>query len=313
MNLKTFINRPVLSTVISIILVILGILGLSSLPITQYPDVAPPTIQVSATYTGANAETVLNSVIAPLEEQINGVEGMTYMTSTASNDGSASITVYFALGTNADMAAVNVQNRVSQASSLLPQEVTKVGVTTQKRMTSMLMVFTIFSENPDFDETFVQNYAKINVVPPIKRITGVGEAMAWGSKDYSMRIWLKPDVMATYGVSPAEVTAALGDQNIEAAPGKFGQNSNQSFQYPIKWKGRLKSAEEFENIVIRADQNGNILRLKDIARVELGGLDYSITTQSQGYPAVTVAVFQTPGSNANDIVKDVKIELEKGC
>ena len=256
MNLKTFINRPVLSTVISIILVILGILGLSSLPITQYPDVAPPTIQVSATYTGANAETVLNSVIAPLEEQINGVEGMTYMTSTASNDGSASITVYFALGTNADMAAVNVQNRVSQASSLLPQEVTKVGVTTQKRMTSMLMVFTIFSENPDFDETFVQNYAKINVVPPIKRITGVGEAMAWGSKDYSMRIWLKPDVMATYGVSPAEVTAALGDQNIEAAPGKFGQNSNQSFQYPIKWKGRLKSAEEFENIVIRADQNG---------------------------------------------------------
>lgn len=313
MNLKTFINRPVLSTVISIILVILGILGLSSLPITQYPDVAPPTIQVSATYTGANAETVLNSVIAPLEEQINGVEGMTYMTSTASNDGSASITVYFALGTNADMAAVNVQNRVSQASSLLPQEVTKVGVTTQKRMTSMLMVFTIFSENPDFDETFVQNYAKINVVPPIKRITGVGEAMAWGSKDYSMRIWLKPDVMATYGVSPAEVTAALGDQNIEAAPGKFGQNSNQSFQYPIKWKGRLKSAEEFENIVIRADQNGNILRLKDIARVELGGLDYSITTQSQGYPAVTVAVFQTPGSNANDIVKDVKIELEKAA
>ena len=313
MNLKTFINRPVLSTVISIILVILGILGLSSLPITQYPDVAPPTIQVSATYTGANAETVLNSVIAPLEEQINGVEGMTYMTSTASNDGSASITVYFALGTNADMAAVNVQNRVSQASSLLPQEVTKVGVTTQKRMTSMLMVFTIFSETPDFDETFVQNYAKINVVPPIKRITGVGEAMAWGSKDYSMRIWLKPDVMATYGVSPAEVTAALGDQNIEAAPGKFGQNSNQSFQYPIKWKGRLKSAEEFENIVIRADQNGNILRLKDIARVELGGLDYSITTQSQGYPAVTVAVFQTPGSNANDIVKDVKIELEKAA
>lgn len=313
MNLKTFINRPVLSTVISIILVILGILGLSSLPITQYPDVAPPTIMVSATYTGANAETVLNSVVTPLEEQINGVEGMTYMTSTASNDGSASITVYFALGTDPDMAAVNVQNRVAQASSLLPQEVTKVGVTTQKRMTSMLVVFTIYSENPDFDEAFVQNYAKINVVPPIKRITGVGEAMAWGSKDYSMRIWLKPDVMATYGVSPVEVTAALGEQNIEAAPGKFGQNSNQSFQYPIKWKGRLKSAEEFENIVIRADQNGNILRLKDIARVELGGLDYSMSTQSQGYPAVTVAVFQTPGSNANDIVKDVKAELEKSA
>ncbi|MDD4820165.1 MAG: efflux RND transporter permease subunit [Flavobacteriales bacterium] len=310
MKLDVFIKRPVLSTVISIILVILGLLGLSSLPITQYPDVAPPTIQVSTTYTGANAETVLNSVITPLEEQINGVEGMTYMTSSSSNDGSATITVYFKLGTDPDMAAVNVQNRVSQAASLLPAEVTKVGVTTQKRMTSMLMVFTVYSENPDFDEAFVQNYTKINIIPALKRVNGVGDAMAWGSKDYSMRIWLKPDAMAKYGLAPTEIANAIGQQNIEAAPGKFGQNSNMSFQYPIKWRGRLKNVEEFENIVVRADQNGNILRLKDVARIELGGLDYSISSRSQGFPAVSCAVFQTPGSNATAIVEALKKELK---
>lgn len=311
MNLKTFITRPVLSTVISIILVILGLLGLKALPVLQYPDVAPPTVMVMTTYQGANAETVLNSVVTPLEEQINGVEGMTYMTSTSSNDGSATIYVYFKLGTDPDMAAVNVQNRVALASNLLPAEVTKVGVTTLKRNTSMLMVFTLYSENPDFDEAFVQNYAKINIVPAIKRVQGVGDAMAWGSKDYSMRIWLKPDIMTRYNITPTDVVGIIGEQNIEAAPGKLGENVNATFQYPLKWRGRLKDAEEFGNIVIKADANGNILRLKDIARIELGGLDYSMTSSSQGYPAVACAVFQTPGSNATEIVAEIKKTLEE--
>ena len=306
MKLNTFINRPVLSTVISIIIVILGFIGLTSLPIEQYPDVAPPTVSVSATYQGANAETVMNSVIVPLEEQINGVEGMTYMSSTASNDGSASITVYFSLGTDPDMAAVNVQNRVARATSLLPQEVTQTGVITRKRMSSMLMVFTVYSENPAFDEAFVQNYTRINILPEILRVNGVGDAAAWGSRDYSMRIWLKPDVMATYGVTPSDISAALAEQNIEAAPGKFGQNGAQSFQYVIKYKGRLKTVEEFENIVLRTDNTGNILRVKDVARVELGGLDYSMSTHSQGKPAITVVINQAPGSNATAVVEDIK-------
>ncbi len=310
MKLNTFINRPVLSTVISIIIVILGFIGLTSLPIEQYPDVAPPTISVSTTYQGANAETVLNSVVAPLEEQINGVEGMTYMTSTASNDGSARITVYFKLGTDPDMAAVNVQNRVARATSLLPAEVVQSGVITQKRMTSMLMVFTVYSENPAFDEAFVQNYTKINILPEIKRVNGVGDADAMGSRDYSMRIWLKPDVMATYGVSSAEISAALAEQNVEAAPGKFGQNGDQSFQYVIKYKGRLKTAEEFGDIILRADKTGNILRLKDVARVELGGLDYSISAQAQGHPACAVPVYQAAGTNATAVVEEIKAVLE---
>ena len=310
MKLNTFINRPVLSTVISIIIVILGFIGLTSLPIEQYPDVAPPTISVSTTYQGANAETVLNSVVAPLEEQINGVEGMTYMTSTASNDGSARITVYFKLGTDPDMAAVNVQNRVARATSLLPAEVVQSGVITQKRMTSMLMVFTVYSENPAFDEAFVQNYTKINILPEIKRVNGVGDADAMGSRDYSMRIWLKPDVMATYGVSSAEISAALAEQNVEAAPGKFGQNGDQSFQYVIKYKGRLKTAEEFGDIILRADKTGNILRLKDVARVELGGLDYSISAQAQGKPACAVPVYQAAGTNATAVVEEIKAVLE---
>lgn len=310
MKLNTFINRPVLSTVISIIIVILGFIGLTSLPIEQYPDVAPPTISVSTTYQGANAETVLNSVVAPLEEQINGVEGMTYMTSTASNDGSARITVYFKLGTDPDMAAVNVQNRVARATSLLPAEVVQSGVITQKRMTSMLMVFTVYSENPAFDEAFVQNYTKINILPEIKRVNGVGDADAMGSRDYSMRIWLKPDIMATYGVSSAEISAALAEQNVEAAPGKFGQNGDQSFQYVIKYKGRLKTAEEFGDIILRADKTGNILRLKDVARVELGGLDYSISAQAQGHPACAVPVYQAAGTNATAVVEEIKAVLE---
>lgn len=310
MKLNTFINRPVLSTVISIIIVILGFIGLTSLPIEQYPDVAPPTISVTANYQGANAETVLNSVVVPLEEQINGVEGMTYMTSTAANDGSCRINIYFEHGVDPDMAAINVQNRVTQASNLLPAEVTKAGVTTQKRMTSMVMAFAIYSENPAFDEAFVQNYADINIIPAIKRINGVGDASAVGSRTYSMRIWLKPDVMASYGVSTAEISAALAEQNIEAAPGKFGQNGNQSFQYVLKYKGRLSTPEEFENIVLRTDDAGNILRLKDVARIELGGLDYSISSRTQGNPSVMVPIYQIAGSNATEVAESIKAELK---
>lgn len=310
MKLNTFINRPVLSTVISIIIVILGFIGLTSLPIEQYPDVAPPTISVTANYQGANAETALNSVVVPLEEQINGVEGMTYMTSTAANDGSCRINIYFEHGVDPDMAAINVQNRVTQASNLLPAEVTKAGVTTQKRMTSMVMAFAIYSENPAFDEAFVQNYADINIIPAIKRINGVGDASAVGSRTYSMRIWLKPDVMASYGVSTAEISAALAEQNIEAAPGKFGQNGNQSFQYVLKYKGRLSTPEEFENIVLRTDDAGNILRLKDVARIELGGLDYSISSRTQGNPSVMVPIYQIAGSNATEVVESIKAELK---
>jgi hydrophobic/amphiphilic exporter-1 (mainly G- bacteria), HAE1 family len=243
--LKVFIQRPVLSTVISVILVILGILGLTSLPISQYPEIAPPTVQVSASYQGANADVVMNSVIVPLEEQINGVENMTYMTSTASNDGSGKITIYFKLGTDPDLAAVNVQNRVSKATPLLPAEVTKAGVTTSKQQSSMVMVFALTSSNKSFDATFLQNYANINLLPQIKRINGVGEATAFGTQDYSMRIWLKPDVMASYGLVPDDINAALAEQNIEAAPGKVGENSDQSFQYVMKYKGRLKKPVEY--------------------------------------------------------------------
>ena len=309
MKLNTFINRPVLSTVISIIIVILGLIGLTSLPIEQYPDVAPPTISVSANYQGASAETVLNSVVVPLEEQINGVEGMTYMTSTASNDGSCHITIYFEHGVDPDMAAINVQNRVTQATNLLPAEVTRAGVTTQKRMTSMVMAFAVYSDNPAFDEAFVQNYADINIIPAIKRINGVGDASALGARTYSMRIWLKPDVMASYGISTAEISAALAEQNIEAAPGKFGQNGNQSFQYVLKYKGRLSTPEEFENIVLRTDDAGNILRLKDVARIELGGLDYSISSRAQGNPSVMVPIYQIAGSNATQVVQSIKETL----
>src|SRR5919107_6218921 len=249
---KKFIERPVLSTVISVLIVILGILGLVSLPISQYPDIAPPTVQVSASYQGANADVVLNSVVIPLEEQINGVEGMTYMTSSAGNDGSANITVNFALGTNPDLAAVNVQNRVARASSLLPQEVTRAGVTTAKRQSSNLVIFALYSDNPAYDQTFLQNYASINLIPQIKRIPGVGDATVFGQMEYSMRIWLKPDVMATYGLIPSDISAALAEQNVEAAPGQFGAQGGQSFQYVIKYRRRLKSPEEFNNIVIRS-------------------------------------------------------------
>jgi len=308
---RKFIERPILSSVISIIIVILGILGLIALPIEQYPDIAPPTIRVSTTYTGANAETVLKSVIVPLEEQINGVENMTYMNSTASNNGSASIEVYFKQGTNPDMAAVNVQNRVARANSILPAEVTRAGVIVAKRQTSMLLVFSIYSEADEFDEIFLQNYSKINLLPQIQRVNGVGEAMVFGGKDYSMRIWLKPEVMALHGLVPSDITAALNEQSLEAAPGRFGERNDQSFEYVLRYKGKLSQPGEFENIVIKADKDGNILRLKDVARIELGALSYSVATMAMNRPGVTVAVFQSPGSNARDVIINVQKVLEE--
>lgn len=310
MKLDRFINRPVLSTVISILIVILGILGLISLPITQYPDIAPPTIQVSASYQGANATTVLNSVIAPLEEQINGVENMMYMTSTATNTGEATIQIYFKQGTDPDMAAVNVQNRVTKAQGLLPAEVTKVGVITTKRQTSMLMGFSIYSSDDKYDSEFLENYIKINLIPQVQRVPGVGDAMVWGS-DYSMRIWLKPDVMAQYKLMPSDVTMALAEQNIEAAPGQFGELGDQSFQYIMRYKGRLQTTEEFEDIVIRATPDGEVLRLKDIANLELGRLTYGFGNKVNGHAGVTAMVFQTAGSNATEIINDISELLEQ--
>ena len=303
---KRFIQRPILSTVISVIIVLLGILGLIALPIAQYPDIAPPTVQVSASYTGANADVVLKSVVVPLEEQINGVENMTYMTSSSTNEGTASISIFFKVGTNPDLAAVNVQNRVSRATSLLPQEVTRAGVTVTKSQSSNLLIFSLYSDDPAYDQTFLQNYAKINLVPQIQRVTGVGEARVFGSRDYSLRIWLKPDVMSQYGLIPNDITNALGEQNIEAAPGKFGENGNQSFQYVIKYKGRLSTVEEFENIVVKSQGNGQVLRLKDVARVELGALSYSSITETNGKPSVGMAISQTPGSNARDVINESK-------
>ena len=308
---RKFIERPILSSVISIIIVILGILGLLNLPIEQYPDIAPPTIMVSAHYTGADAETVMKSVVTPIEEQINGVENMTYMTSTASNDGNAQIMVYFKQGTDPDMAAVNVQNRVSQANSILPAEVSQYGVTTQKRQTSILMVFSLYSDNDQYDETFIQNYSKINVLPQVKRVEGVGEAMVFGGKDYAMRIWLKPDVMAAHNLIPSDITAALNDQNLEAAPGRLGQENNQSFEYILKTKGKLITPEQFGNIVIRADSNGNILHLKDVAKIELGALQYNVATSTLGHPGVAVAIFQSAGSNAREVILNVQKEIKK--
>ena len=310
MKLDRFINRPVLSTVISILIVILGLIGLATLPITQYPDIAPPTVSVRATYQGANAQTVLNSVIAPLEDQINGVENMMYMTSSASNNGSAEISIYFKQGTDPDMAAVNVQNRVSMAQGLLPAEVTKVGVTTQKQQTSMLMVFSIYDEKDQYDIEFLENYANINLIPEVKRVNGVGDATVLG-QDYSMRIWLKPDVMAQYKLIPNDVAGALAEQNIEAAPGQFGERGNQSFQYTIRYKGRLQQPEEFENIVIKALENGEVLRLKDIADIELGRLSYNFNNTVNGHKAVSCIVYQMAGTNATQTISDLEEVLGK--
>ena len=308
---QKFIDRPVLSTVISIIISILGILGLTSLPLEEYPEIAPPTVQVSATYTGANAETVLNSVVVPLEEQINGVEGMTYMTSTASNDGAANISVYFKLGTNPDIAAVNVQNRVARANNVLPAAVVNTGVITQKSQNSALLFFSLFSDNEDYDATFVENYARINIVPKLQRIEGVGNVSVFGSKDYSMRIWLKPEKMAAFQLMPSDIQSALREQNLEAATGKIGENADGVFEYVLKYKGRLSEASSYENIIIKTQDNGQFLRLKDVAEVELGAFNYGTINEGMGKPGTAVGIFQTSGSNANDIIDQIQIILKE--
>ncbi|MDE6267604.1 MAG: efflux RND transporter permease subunit [Muribaculaceae bacterium] len=303
MKLDNFINRPVLSTVISIFIVLLGLIGLVSLPVTQFPDIAPPTISVSTTYTGANAQAVLNSVIAPLEESINGAEGMTHMESTATNTGSATITVYFEQGFDPNMAAVDVQNRVAKAQNLLPAEVTRVGVLTQKRQTSMLLGIALYDEAGKYTMEFIDNYNKINIIPALQRVSGVGDVMNFGA-DYSMRIWLRPDVMAQYHLMPSDVSNALAEQNIEAAPGAFGEQGNQSFQYTIKYKGRLTTPEEFEKIVVSAKPTGEVLYLGDVADIELGRVTYGYSNKLNGKTGTMSVVFQTPGSNATQIIKD---------
>ena len=305
MKLDSFINRPVLSTVISILTVILGVIGLVSLPIEQYPDIAPPTVMVQCYYQGADAQTVQNSVLAPLEEQINGVEGMTYMTSTATNDGSASITVYFKQGANPDMAQVNVQNRVSQASSLLPETVTKSGVTVMKRQTSTVLVMGLTSDGR-YDEQFVSNYANVNVIPAMKRVKGVGDCQAIGLKTYTMRLWLDPLKMREKGLIPSDVIGILAEQNIEAAPGKFGENVDRQFEYTMKYRGRLKTPEEFGNMIIKTDANSQTIRVKDVAKVELGSLYYSVKSSLDGNAAVMMMITQTAGSNATQIASDIK-------
>ncbi|MBO5699432.1 MAG: efflux RND transporter permease subunit [Bacteroidaceae bacterium] len=310
MRLDSFINRPVLSTVISIVIVILGVIGLISLPITQYPNIAPPTISVRTTYQGANAQTVLNSVIIPLEEQINGVENMDYMSSSATNTGSATITITFKQGTDPDMAAVNVQNRVSKAQGFLPAEVTRVGITTQKQQSSMLLVFSLVDVADRYDFAFLENYAKINVLPQIQRVQGVGDAMVMGA-DYSMRIWLDPEKMAEYGFVPTDISGVLADQNIEAAPGTIGERENNTYQYTLRYRGRLTEAEQFENIVLRSTADGGVIRLGDVARVELGRMTYGFMGKVNGHNAVTSIIFQTAGSNATQIIQDIEALLEE--
>lgn len=308
--LKIFIDRPVLSTVISIIIVILGLLGLTALPITQYPDIAPPTITVNATYPGANAETILQSVIIPIEEQINGVEGMTYITSSASNTGTASITVFFDQDVDPDIAAVNVQNRVARANSQLPQAVLQTGVTTSKQQTSALMFMSFYSTNPDYDDTFIQNYLKINVIPELQRVNGVGDVNVFGGKDYAMRIWLQPDKMAAYGLIPTDVTAALREQSLEAAAGSLGENDGEAFSYVIKYGGRFKTEAQYSDIIIKALGNGQFLKLSEVAEIELGAQSYAGGSITYGKPAVNMGIFQTKGSNARDIIIEIESKLE---
>lgn len=310
MNLRYFIERPVFSAVISITIVVLGIIGLFSLPIERFPNIAPPTVSVSTTYFGANAETIQKSVIAPLEEAINGVENMTYITSSATNYGSVTINVYFTQGTDPDMAAVNVQNRVSKALGSLPAEVTQVGVTTAKRQNSMLQIFSVYSPNGTYDENFIGNYININIKPEILRITGVGELMVLAG-DYSMRVWLKPDAMANYGVTPDDIKTVLAEQNIESATGSFGENSDEAFQYTMKYSGRLVKPEEFEEMVVRANPDGTLLKLKDVADIELGKESYSYIGETSGAPGVQCMVYQTPGSNATEVNDKIDALLEE--
>ena len=310
-----FIKRPVMAISISILILAIGLISLFTLPVEQYPDIAPPTVHVSATYTGADADAVMNSVIMPLEESINGVENMTYITSsaTSTNAGSASIEIYFKQGTDPDMAAVNVQNRVTKAQGLLPAEVTRIGVSTQKRQTSFLQINALASTDGRYDKIFLGNYMDINVIPQIKRVEGVGDVMMLGDT-YSMRIWLHPERMAQYGLVPSDVTAVLGEQNIEAPTGSLGENSKNVFQFTMKYRGRLKSVDEFRNTVVRAQADGSVLRLKDVADVELGTQTYSFSSEMDGKPAVMFIVFQTAGSNAtavNESISKKMKEMEK--
>ena len=317
--LRTFIERPVLATVVSILLVLLGIISLVTLPVTQFPEIAPPSVQVQANYPGASAEVVARSVATPIEEAVNGVENMTYMTSNSNNDGTMALSIYFKLGTDPDLAAVNVQNRVSKVVSQLPQEVVQTGISTQKQQNSMIMVINLFSDLKMYDETFLQNYARINIIPEIQRVPGVGQAIPFGAKDYAMRIWLKPDRLAAYNLTPQEVLASIREQNIEAAPGRLGERSQAPFEYVIKYKGKFNQDKQYENIVLKANSDGSFLTLKDVARVEFGSLTYSNNTFVNGKSGIGIAIYQTSGSNANDIqiqinelVKKAAAALPKG-
>ena len=308
--LKTFIERPVLSTVISIIIVILGVLGLTTLPIEQYPDIAPPTVKVTTTYPGANAETILESVIIPLEEQINGVEGMTYLTSTATNNGTAEITVYFDQNVDPDIAAVNVQNRVARANPLLPAEVKQTGVLTQKQQTSSLMFLSFYTTNENYSSTYLQNYLKINVIPELQRVNGVGDVNVFSQQDYAMRIWLKPEKLAAYNLIPSDVTAALNEQSLEAAAGSLGENSGEAFAYVIKYSGRFKTEKQYSDIIIKALGNGQYLKLEDVAEIELDAQTYNNKSITDGYPSINMAIYQTKGSNAQEIIEEIKSRLD---
>ncbi|MBV8252424.1 MAG: efflux RND transporter permease subunit [Chitinophaga sp.] len=308
---RKFIERPVLATVISIILVLLGLISIFQLPMTQFPDIAPPSVVVTASYPGANAEVVARSVATPIEESVNGVENMTYMTSTSNNDGSMNLTIYFKLGTDPDKAAVNVQNRVAKATPLLPAEVVQAGVSTQKQQNSMIMVVNLVSDKEEYNETFLQNYAKINIVPEMQRVTGVGQAMVFGAKDYSMRIWLKPERLAAYNMAPQEVLGAIRDQNLEAAPGRFGEGSKESFEYVIKYKGKLNKNEQYEEIVLRANPDGSVIRLKDVAKVEFGSFSYGTDTRVNNKYGIGIAIYQTAGSNANEIQENINKLMAK--
>lgn len=310
MKLQTFINRPILACVISVLILLVGLIGLGGLPMEQYPDIAPPTVMVSTTYTGANAETVQKSVVVPLEEAINGVEDMIYMTSTSTNTGAGDITVYFKQGTDPDMATINTKNRVSEAEGLLPAEVTQIGVTVEKRQNSMLKIIALYSPDDSYDQTFINNYFQINIEPRLSRISGVGNVNVMGT-DYAMRIWLNPQKMAQYGLVPADVTAVLDEQNVEAATGTLGEDSENTFQYTLKYRGRYEKPEEFGNLVITALESGEVLRLKDIATIELGAQSYAYNSEVNGHPGATAMIAQTAGSNANEIISEIDELMEE--
>ena len=310
MNVKTFIDRPILAGVISVVILLVGLIGLSQLPVEQFPEIAPPTVSVSAAYAGVNAETVQKSVLVPLEEAINGVEDMMYMVSSATNSGSANIQIYFRQGTDGDMAMVNVQNRIASAQSLLPGEVTKSGVTVRKRQTSRIKAIAVYSPDNSFDRKFIINYLKINIEPRLSRIAGVGEVDVRGG-DYSLRIWLDPGKMAKYGLMPSDISAVLAEQNLEAPTGTLGAESENTFRYVLKYRGRYENVTDYENMVIRAESNGTVLRLKDVAAIELGERSYDYIGLVNGHPGTTLMISQTSGSNANEIIKNVDKEIEK--